>query len=177
MSNEINLSKKRVEKLGYETKIARILQIISIVFLFVTLVISIVFFLLNRSLPLEALTTQQNSLLAQIKPYDNTIVSLIHIHDRITNIQAISRSRITFTKYIDDIKNLVPSSVSIDSLAIDDKKNLTLSISSGQLLSLDEFVGNLISQMDKKQLIQKITISGLNNSNTTYQLSITGSLL
>lgn len=178
MQKEINLlPKKNIGILQQERTIAivRAVAILSCV-VFVTSWIGI--FLLGKNYSVEAVTNQQNAVEARLASLNKKTISYLTLHDRVTRIQTILRTRSLLTGKIDTLEKQIPSDVDLQSISVS-QKTASISVSSTSLSSLKSFLDSLTALYRKKSIFSTLIINNVlvNAKTGAYTVTVNGNLL
>lgn len=176
--NEINLISKKKEDLLRKKKIINGLRIISVVFLSLIVLSSIVVFFLRFTSPLDSLKKEESKLLTEISSSKQKMAKLLVASEKLKSISEIISQRPNFDKTIDTVLKEAPQNLQVSSLTID-KKNVVLTVSSQSLFSINTFMDNLINLYLNKKIFEKITLNNLSADQVLgkYSLTIEGNLL
>src|SRR3989344_3077697 len=175
--NEINLVGTGPKK--YNEKKLRLARIASVIALFLTAISSVGLFLLNTRFSVASIKEGQTQIINQISSYDERIVKLSIINSRVLEIEQIREQNIDYTKFIQTILDMAPTEVTVNSFEIEEKK-ATISISSPSLLSMSDFINELLKFADKNSkenpTISKATIESLSANDRTGNFFMTVNL-
>jgi len=175
--NEINLLRPKKEGLGGLKNAQNILRILSLVLLFLTFFSSIVLFLLKLNSPLSSAKKEEDSILLRLSSLKSKMAQFLIIEERLTNISEIIAKRPYWNKTIEMLEKEKPQDVSINMLSLN-KKNLSLTVSSYSLLSLDELLNNLIKITLNKKVFTNLILNSmtLDKNSGKYTFSIVANL-
>lgn len=177
MSNDINLLLYKNSELQRERKKVRIANTIAITFSIIVGIASMFAFVLIQSVNPSSIAQEQESTLKEISRLQDKQAKLFIINDRLTNIEEVFQDREDLSKNINSLLSNAPNNLSIENLEMDNK-SLVLTISSSSLLSINDFINNLIDMARKKEIIRSLTLSGLtfDESKNTYLVSLKSEL-
>lgn len=177
MNNNINLLKGSKTKRFREEKTIRLFQIISIFSLLIVGGVSVVFFFLQRNVPVAAVEKEEASQKKILFQYSDTAAKLITTKNRIKDIGSIINKRKLLDTVLGDIGQAVPINTKVSSLSLDGK-NFSLTVSSPSLSSLDIIVNTLVSMVENKKIFSKVTLVGLSidPKEGNYIVSLSGNL-
>lgn len=175
MSKGINLlgAEQRISvKIG--SRKLKLLRAAGVWLLFGISAASIALFLLIALSPLPTLQKQEQDALNKLSAYHPDVAKLLLVEDRLKGSEAILAKRTDFDLTLDKIKEKMPEGASITGLKMDSKE-ISVTVTSSSLASLDTFLNNLIAAVEAKEDFSKITLTRFLSSgvNTTYTLTIT----
>ena len=178
MQKEINLLPKRqVDFLQKESTSVgfRIIMVFSVIIVVCSFII---IFFLQRNYSVDAIQTQQAAITAKLSPLHGKIVQELTLNDRAKKITTILKTRAQLVNKMNLIQKQLPQDVAIDTLEIS-KTDVSLSVTSRSLTSLQKFIDALTDLVTQKKLLQKITIDNImiNQQSGTYSVTIRGILL
>lgn len=173
MSDNINLISQKTKGFEHQKKIVKRLRIVSAICLSLLLLMSIILFTLKLGSIQSSLDKEKNSLLTDISRQSSKIVKLLLVSDRLTGISDIILKRPIIEKTILSLTSEMSKDMMIDSLNIKDKE-VSLSVASGSLLTLGNFLDRMINKAIDKKSFTKITLGNLVLQEKTgnYLLSI-----
>lgn len=173
MSEGINLLDQGKKKTS-EAFLRRVntTRVIMIGLLFIVSVSSVVLFILVSLSPLPALKTQEQSLQQTLARSKNDIIKFELLKERSTEISSILRTRQSLDSILSLIQTKLPKDSHIISLK-SDSKNMTLTIESPSLQSLNEFLSSLIGFVQNKQTFSTVTLTNLTTDQSTNAYSAT----
>ncbi|QQG40690.1 MAG: hypothetical protein HYV37_04000 [Candidatus Levyibacteriota bacterium] len=177
MNDKINLLKGSKAKRFRQEKILKIIRISSVVSLTLVVLTSLIFFFLKFRLGVESLKEKENAAISQITAVSKKAGKLLYAESRIKDISDILKKRSTFDGVITETVNVIPSNITVQSLNLD-KKNLSMTITSSSLLSIDKLLNGFENLSENKKIFAKITLEGLTVDPKTgkYTISLTGNL-
>jgi len=160
MSKEVNLisSRRKEESVSYRQ--VALIKKISYTTVGVCVLITIGLFGLNSISSIQNLSQKEKDLSQTLFSYQKKIVSIALIKDRLTSINQITSASSPYEDVIQEISSALSKDASFDQFDIN-KKNLNITVSSASLVSVNSFLDYCISNVNKKHLFQKVTISSL----------------
>ncbi len=178
MSNEINLvtgTTFSLEKRIKQTKLLRIIAIISLVIVSLT---SIVLFLITISLPIVSVKKDQQQAISGLTLLHKKHTSYSLVLNRITNIKSIVVSRKDYAKTLNEIIKQVPGSLDVESMSVDSGK-IEIGITGSSLQDINKLINDLISLNNNKKYIKNLLIESLvlNAQNAKVTLSFQADML
>lgn len=164
--SDINLLPKR-EGLKLENeKLAAVLRKISVVVLSLTALTAMVLFILVVQSPLSKIREKENAMLSDIAKFKIPMSRSIIINERLNSIANILRQRNQFEKYTSAILAVVPASVSLTSLTID-QKTMLLTGSSTSLSAVSTYFDGLVAMQKERNLIQSVVLQSFSSQKDT----------
>jgi Tfp pilus assembly protein PilN len=161
MNSDINLLERRKNRIGilrYEK--LRLLRFVAISLLFLTSTLSVILFLLISFSPLPQLKRQEEQGLSTLSQFHPDMAKIYLVNERMDSIKSIIGSRRNFDEILDELQNILPSGIKVDALSID-RKNISLSVSSGSLELIDTFINNVLKSVQEGKDFTKVTLSSL----------------
>jgi hypothetical protein len=176
--SSINLVSAKTVGLEKELKRLKIFRIIAVAFLAVTLLLSILAFVLNVTLPIEAVKKQQQAAITGIALFNNKLTQYSLLSDRAKNISDIISKRQDYGLQVEEISGKIPADASVDTMNIVSGK-ITIVVSSTSLLSINKFIDDMVAFGAKEKIIKNVIIQGLtlNFDNGKYSLSLLADIL
>lgn len=160
MSNDINLVSARSDEIERERRILKFLRLIAGGLLFLITLFSILIFLINISIPINAVRRQQQETLSAISGLSKKLASFHYIKDRLANINTTLQNRKDYPKAINTIFANTPSSLVVEEIKVENN-SLVLTFSDVSLLSLNDAIEALVGFSSKKELISDLIIESL----------------
>lgn len=160
MNNNINLISNQNVALEKELRRLKRFRLISIICLIIVAVVSISIFVLNFTLPLDSVKKEQVTTASNITLLNKKLVTYTLITDRVKNISNILSQRGNYIPQVNDILGKVPTDVSVDGLGID-AGTVTIAVSSTSLVSLNNFIDDMVSLGEQGKVIKDIVVQGL----------------
>jgi Tfp pilus assembly protein PilN len=155
--SDINLLPKK-QSINLETeKAAVLLRRISIGVLSLTVLSTIVLFILVIQSPLNKIKQQENDLLTKLTDYKVQLSRNVIIKERLISIENILRQRTHFEKYVAAILSKLPQGVSLSSLDVTEN-TIQLTGNSSSLSAANTFIDALVSMQKNKELIQSVVL-------------------
>ncbi len=178
MNNGINLISSKHAALERQARIVRIFNRIAYSSLGIVAIGAVGLFFLNFYSPLPKLEAQQQATTQQLLSQKEKIAKLLLLRNRLQNITTLFQHSTSLDKTLTAIALNTPGDVSVDTLGIDET-GVNLIVTSPSLLSINSFLDFLKSQVDKKSLFKKITISSLavDVANGRYSLAVSATPL
>jgi Tfp pilus assembly protein PilN len=175
MNSSINLVSGKNDEVEKEQKRLRIVRIIAALSLIFVALFSILIFVINFTLPLEAVKKNQQLELANIASMHQKLAKYTILSDRISSISDIISKRNNYDARINAIYSKIPGGISVDSLDVQ-LGEITLGVSGPSLLSVNDLINGLIDLKDKNKIIKNINIQGLTFRPTDGVYSLTARL-
>lgn len=148
MSKEINLIAQRKRGVIKNKRLTKFFRLSSAFFLFSVAFLSIAIFILKSTSPIGALQQEENSALNQISKLDQKVVKFLLLQGRLRDISSIINKRTKFDQTLNLMTKEMPSNISIVSLSVN-KKNLTITLVSTSLLSLNTFIDGILNKTNR----------------------------
>jgi hypothetical protein len=171
--SSINLVSTNVVGLEKELKRLKIFRVIAVICLVVTSLLSVLFFILNVTLPIGTVKKEQQATVVGLSFFHKKLTQYTLLSDRVKNTSNIISKRQNYGQQIDAIFGKVPPDASIDTLNVQPGK-LDIVISSASLLSINKFIDDMVAFGAKGKTIKNVIIQGLvlNVSGGKYSLNI-----
>jgi len=178
MKSDINLLLKTKTEVAKKLKLSGLLKIISITSVVVIVLLALSLYILSRLLSLEPIKEKQNAVISNINLLKNKQAKLIIVRNKLDNAAQIITKRPKFDSDIRTVIAKVPSEVSSQSLNLD-KQKLTFNVASNSLKQINDFINNFTEMARSKNLIQDLTLGGVNfdPKSGSYSINIEGSML
>jgi hypothetical protein len=176
--SSINLVSAKTVGLEKELKRLKIFRIIAIAFLAVTLLLSVLAFVLNVTLPIETVKKQQQATITGISFFNKKLTQYTLLSDRVKNISDIISKRQDYQTQVKEISGKIPADATVETMDIVSGK-ITIVISSTSLLSMNKFIDDMVAFGAKGKIIKNVIIQGLtlNFDNGKYSLSLLADIL
>lgn len=160
--NEINLLPKANVGPQKQERMASMLRRISFVLLFATASIAISLFVLVISSPLQQVQQQENDYLSAMDKSKVKISKNVIIQERLNSTGKILRDRNHYEKFTGAVLQVLPSSLVITSIEID-QKEMQIIGESRSLDSINTYLNALVLMQTKKELIQSVVLKSLSS--------------
>jgi type II secretory pathway component PulL len=176
--SSINLLRTEGKENVKQSKRKYFLRLISIIFLFFVAVSSITLFILANRLSPDSIKKEQDSVLKSITSQKDKQAKYALLTDRLLNINQILKSRKNYTNTLNALIAQVPDGVSTTAMSVDNG-NVTFTVSSNSLLSINKFLTGIIDTVKSKHIIRDMTIETLtvDKTNGLYSLSIKAKII
>ena len=177
--NSINLLKsKQTGRREREEKLLRMLRIASGISLFIVSFFALVLFILNKTSTLPNLKSQEASYVLNLSSFNTKRAKFLLAEKRVQEIAGILDKRFRFDDAVSTILQKVPADISIKTFALS-RKNVTMTMSSSSLRSIDMLLESFAAMTEKKDLFSKITLDGLSADPKSgqYTISLQANLL
>lgn len=163
--NEINLISKKREAILRSKGIVKIFRAAAMVSLFLVFISSVGIFLLKLNSPLPALKREETALLSSLSSLKQRMAKFIILNDRLKNISSILSKRSDFDKKLDALVKIDDLTGTLQNIRITSldmgKKNISVTISSESLYSINVFIDNLVAMSSNKQVFKIITLENV----------------
>ena len=178
MISSINLVSNNNSQLEKELRRVTAMRIIAIVCLVSVALLSVLIFVINFTLPLQAVKAQQQTELISIGTMHKKLVKYVLLNDRVRNIADLTAKRKNIASLINTITGKLPKDLSVESLGMENGI-ITLGISGNSLLTMNQFIDDFIALKDKNKIIKSINIQSLslNVLKGKYSLSVQAGML
>lgn len=178
MNSDINLILDRKKQASDKAKRVARLRIFAGISLGIIIFSSSILFLVNQVSGIDLLLQKEQQDIARISALQKRIGKELLLQKRLADIQAILSSRSSPDTVIQQITAGMPSDVHIDSFTLT-KKNVSLTVTSSFLPSLDTFTKYLLNKASSKQSFKTFTINSViaDPKNQKYILSFDTDLL
>ncbi len=175
MSKGINLlgAEQQISaKMGIGSRKIKILRASAVWLLFGISGASIALFFFIALSPLPSVQQEEQKSLATLSQYHPDIAKLLLIDDRVKGSETLLAKRSDFDLTLDKIKNKMPAGTSITGLSMDSQE-ISITVTSSSLESLDTFLSNLITATEEKKDFSKITLTRFFSNEVTKDFSLT----
>lgn len=160
MNKGINLAATTGQPVVKETPQALLtVRYIAIGVLFIVAALSVIFFILIATSPLQQLKHDKYVAIQKLGRYHQDIAKLLILEERADSIKTILASRPSITMINQDLQKRLPDTVSIKTLSIKGKK-ITITATSPSLTQVNTFMNNLIDGTKQKK-ISKVAVQDL----------------
>ena len=160
MNSSINLVSIKNDEVEKEERRLKIVRIIAAACLIIVALFSVLIFVINFTLPLEAVKKNQQLELSNISSMHQKLAKYVLLNDRISNISDLISKRKNYASLINSVYSKLPQGLSVEALDVETQQ-LSLGISGSSLLQLNDFINNLILLKDKDKIIKNINIQSL----------------
>jgi hypothetical protein len=176
--SSINLVSTKVVGLEKELKRLKIFRISAVICLVIVLLLSILAFILNVTLPIETVKKEQQATISGISFFDTKLTQYTLLTDRVKNIANIIAKRADYGAQLSQIFGKIPADSSIDTLNIQTGK-ISIIISSASLLSINSFLDAIVAFGNEGKILKNVVIQGLtlDAENGKYSLNIQANIL
>lgn len=176
--SSINLLKTEEHESVSTLKRKFALKIISFVLLFFVLLSSIILFVISNRISPEAIKNEQGSILKNLTIQKEKQAKYGLLTDRLSNINQILKNRKNYTNTLNALVAQIPPGVNTTGLSVQDA-DITLTVNSNSLLSINDFLTKILDTVSKKHLIRDMTIETLtvDRATGTYSLSIKAKII
>jgi Tfp pilus assembly protein PilN len=178
MNKEINLLKgKQKDTFEKETRV-KIARIVAITVLVCTVGSSLGLFLVNQFSIAQNSLQREKNVAQNMSFFQKKIGTLLLVESRMTDIAAVLVQRSHLDSSIQSLISGMPSNVHIDTFSIT-KKDVSVTVVSSDLASVNTFLDSVIDKVNKKQLIKKLTVNNIiaDTQLRKYILSFQGEFL
>lgn len=175
---EINLLPIQRQNFFQKNQVLRIAQVIGYGSFILSLTTVFILFFLGQNNDIPRLQAQQKSLETNLQLLSDKQTQYLFLTDRVQRIQTLIKQRSDFSLILSQVQMLIPDSVSVQALNLDNKK-LTLVVSSDSLSSIGQFIDGLTQSVKKKQILKHVTFDDVlaNPVKGNYTVSVQGELL
>ncbi len=160
MNSSINLVSNKNDQLEKEARRLGLVRIIALCCLLLVAAFSVIVFIVNFTLPLQAVKKDQQLQLTGIASMHKKLTEFSYVGDRIKNISDIVSKRKKLNDAINSIYEKIPVTSSMDALDVG-SNSIGMTISDVSLLSLNQFIDSFIAYKDKNGSIKKVVIQSL----------------
>lgn len=149
----------------------RKLTAISFSILFFTAFFSFLIFILNLRFSANTIRQNQQELSNALSIYDDKATKILILNNRATDINSLLKTRKDFSLVLAKIVDEKPSNVEIENFRIE-RNNVDMTVTSPSLLSLNEFLNNLLITESDSVKFSNILLKSLNISEGGFVLVI-----
>lgn len=173
MSDHINLLSHKRKSFFNKESIILLLQFLAKMCLVVTIISSIVLFILNNSGKLPLLEQQGKTISTNLSLEQQKIIKFLLIRERVQNITPLLGKKSQIDTLLSQISSSLPNDASMDSFTLS-QKTITIVVSSSSLISINSFLDFAIEKVNQKQLFKKITVTSLSieGGGNKYRLAV-----
>ena len=148
----------------------RKLKNFSFILLFLVGFMSLMVFLIDYRFSVNYVRGQQADLIKKISIYDNTALKIILLNSRLNEISTLLDDRPKYNKIATEIAKGLGSSINVKEIKIADS-GISISVSSPSLLSLNEFLNNIL-RIKEAKLIKSVNLESLSIESSAYVIEI-----
>ena len=148
----------------------RKLKNFSFILLFLVGFMSLMVFLIDYRFSVNYVRSQQADLIKKISIYDNTALKIVLLNSRLNDISTLIDDRPKYNKIAAEIAKGLGSSINVKEIKIEDS-GISISVSSPSLLSLNEFLNNILRIREAK-LIKSVNLESLSIESSAYVIEI-----
>lgn len=148
----------------------RKLKNFSFILLFLVGFMSVMVFLINYRFSVNYVRGQQRDLIKKISIYDDTAIKIILLNSRLDDISTLLNNRPKYNKIAAEIAKGLDSSVNVKEVKIEEG-GISISVSSSSLLSLNEFLNNIL-RIKESRLITSVNLESLSIESSAYVIEI-----
>lgn len=141
MSKDINLAGK-IEKVGFPHERVIFLRKISIIVAIATSILAVLIFLISFQFSASSAQAEQARINSELIPYQKKINEVKLVKERIGQIKILKEERDKKFSKVDKIVSEKPSSVSLDSVNIEEKSTI-ISFKASSLEEMNQLISNL----------------------------------
>jgi hypothetical protein len=173
MNSEINLISGKKLDLEKQEKTLKYLKIIALGSLLLVGSTAIIFFLIIFFTPISSIKKQQQDTIQGLSGLHNKLVTYSLNQERLKTIKTIMSKRKTYPKTLDGILNKLPGDLNVSGISIS-QGSLILSISGKSLLSMNQYIDDIMLFSDNNSKLSNLTVNSLqyNNSSSDFTLAI-----
>lgn len=167
---DINLLTRQSEDFLKKQSTLNLLRRLSFASLIIVAVSSLVVFFLKINVPLSQYRNEEASLLTQVSKYQDLIVQLYIIKNKLAIVSDIIDSRTDFTKQTSIIGSGPVNLPGLGQATIN-KDGLSFNVTTSSLGTVNSLLNSLIDLSEKK-VIKSVTLESLNLSDSGYTVSV-----
>ncbi len=173
MNTDVNLIIPKDKEYIEQQKRIRIAKTIAIIIPLIVGAISLGLFLLTAAINPSSIKLQQQEVLSEISKYQQKKINLFIINDRLNNINSFLKNRRDLASEISAIVTNLPQDSAIDGFEMDEKE-VRIKVSSGNLLSINSLIDNLINMVEERLIINSLTLESLSfdEAKSIYSVSL-----
>ncbi|MBP9719295.1 MAG: hypothetical protein KBD46_02405 [Candidatus Levybacteria bacterium] len=170
--SDINLLPKK-EGINLENdQTAIVFRRISLGFLSVTAITSIILFIIIIQSPLTKVRQQELALFSEIERYKIQMSRNVIINERLISISNLLKKRNQFQIYISGVLDVVPSSVVVTTLTIDEKTML-MTANTTSLSAVNQFFDAVTNMQKEKRLVKSVILQSFSFQQDTGKYNST----
>lgn len=148
----------------------RKLKNFSFILLFLVGFMSVMVFLINYRFSVNYVKGQQEDLIKKLSIYDDTALKIVLLNSRLDDISTLINDRPKYNKIAAEIAKGINSSIRVEEIDIKND-GWSISVSSSSLLSLNEFLNNIL-RIKESKLITSVSLEGLSLESSGYVIEI-----
>lgn len=177
MSTDINLLLRKDDESVRRLRKVKILNFAAVMSLMGIGIISLVIFLLIKTVNTPSIQKEQDEILQKISQLQDKKAKIFIVNDRINNITEILEKRRDLSKVANAFLAKTPNKLLIENLEIDDRV-ISLTAKSTSLSAIGEFINSVTDMVRKKEMISSLTLNSLvfDEINNSYSMSIKSEL-
>lgn len=176
MNSNINLlGNKQKESSPKASRRLKIMRGIAVGLLFTVSVSSMILFILIALSPLPQLQKQEKNYLFTLSQYNQEVIKLALIKDRLTAIDSLLTTRKSYDAVIASIRSKMPPGVKIIEMNVG-QKNISLTVSSTSLQLLNTFADTVTRAAEENKEYTQVILSDLSETNQNNNFLLTVSL-
>lgn len=151
----------------------KLLRMIATTSLFIVSVSSVILFLSIALSPLPKLKQQELAAKNTLAYYNEQIIKMKLLQDRVQSINSILSKRTLYDKQIELIQSKIPHELNLESLTIE-KNKVSVTVSSNSLSVIDTFMSNLKHATEESNDFSRIIINNFSrkDNNKGYLLTV-----
>jgi type II secretory pathway pseudopilin PulG len=148
-------------------------KILALLVMFAVVGIALLVFIINLTLPINSIKSEESATLSNISRMHKKLAQYYLVEDRINHLSNIISQREKLSDVTKALLTEVPSDLSINSMQVD-SKSISLIVSGGSLISMNNFIDNIVVLNNKNTLIANVVIQqlSLDVKNNQYSVSI-----
>jgi len=178
MNNDINLISNQNVGLEKEQKRLKKFRLTSVTCLIAVLLVSVLIFLLNLTLPLQTVKDEQSATAASIATLHKKLVTYTLINDRIKNISNVISKRGNDIPQLNQILGKIPTDLTVGGLEIQ-AGQISITVFGTSLVPINKFIDDMVSFGAQGKVIKDLVIEGLSldASSGQYTLNMKANIL
>lgn len=162
MNSGINLFRRRINnQLEKRKKTVKTIRIIASAIFIITVIVSLIFSFLTAGLSFSSLQAKETDLNSKLSKLNDKSIKILLTENRTGKISSILDKRSNFDKTLDTVTATLPSDSSVDNFVLQGK-NITMTVKSQSLFSIDSMLNKLSDMVKQKNSITSISIEQLN---------------
>lgn len=177
MNKTINLLPQKSAGYWKKRKIIFYLRLVSFLFLSSLFISSVSIFLINRYVSPDNLKLEENQVVSRVTSVNQKMIKYSYVQSRVGDIKTVIDKRPSIDKTIDQVSNLIPSGITVESFTVNGNA-LSLSLSSSSLKASETMLDTFTSMGENKKLFKSVLLDGLLlDSSGKHTLAVHASLL
>ncbi len=173
MNDSINLVSPKNEQLEKEQNRLKGARILAFSVMFFVVVIAVLAFVINLTLPISSIKRDEDTTLANIATLHKKLVQYTLVEDRANHLSNIIAKRQKLPDVVNAVLIIIPADLSISSMQFS-AKNISFIVSGSSLISMNKLIDNVIMLSKQKNILTNVIVQqlSLDVKSGKYSISI-----